>query len=110
MGFVSLLTGDAPMPKLKLDLDVLAVETFDTVAVDAERGTVQAFASVGDSTCRQAICYYETYAPGCTYGDTCAYTCANTCACATINPSCGYTCAYTCDDATCNTCVFPTDP
>lgn len=99
------------MDKLKLDLEHLAVESFHALPeVEAPRGTVQAFASVGDSTCRQAICFYETYAPGCTQGDTCGYTCANTCGCGTYDPSCGYTCAYTCDDATCNTCVPPTDP
>jgi hypothetical protein len=64
------------MHKLRLELEELSVESFQTLPeAEAPRGTVQAFASVGDSTCRWAICYYETYAPGCTYNDTCAYSC-----------------------------------
>jgi hypothetical protein len=95
------------MNKLRLELEELAVESFQTLpAAEAPRGTVQAFASVGDSTCRYAICYYETYAPGCTYGDTCAYS-QN---CPTNYATCGNTCNYTCDDNTCVTCVEPTDP
>jgi hypothetical protein len=95
------------MQKLRLQLEELAVESFQTLPeAEAPRGTVQAFASVGDSTCRYAICYYETYAPGCTYGDTCAYS-QN---CPTNYATCGNTCNYTCDDNTCVTCVEPTDP
>jgi hypothetical protein len=83
------------MSKLKLELDELAVESFDTLpADDARRGTVEAFASVGDSTCRQAICYYDTYAPTCA-GATCA-TCDN---------SCAGTCDYSCNDPSCATCL-----
>ena len=86
------------MHKLKLDLERLTVESFDTIPADAARsGTVQAFASVGDSTCRQEICYFETYAP------TCAATCAS-CAGATCAATCANTCGYTCDDPSCATC------
>ena len=95
------------MQKLRLELESLAVESFETHAGAGPRGTVQAFASVGDSTCRYAICYYETYAPGCTWGDTCAYTCQN---CPTNHATCGNTCNHTCDDHTCVTCYEPTDP
>jgi hypothetical protein len=92
------------MSKLRLELEELAVESFQTLSeAEVPRGTVQAFASVGDSTCRQAICYYDTYAPGCTYGDTCAA------GCQTNYVTCGNTC-YTCDGNTCVTCVEPTDP
>lgn len=96
------------MNKLRLELEELAVESFQTLPeAEAPRGTVQAFASVGDSTCRWAICYYETYAPGCTYNDTCAYSCQN---CPTNYATCGNTCNHTCDDATCVTCLEPTQP
>ena len=96
------------MHKLRLELDHLAVESFPTLPeAEASRGTVQAFASVGDSTCREAICYYETYAPGCTFGDTCGASCLD---CPTNYVTCGNTCDYTCDDATCVTCYQPTDP
>ena len=103
------------MHKLKLELESLVVDSFATVPGDEARGTVQAFASVGDSTCRWAICYYETYAPGCTLGETCAYSCN----CATnggascvytCGYTCGYTCANTCAGNTCENCPAPTDP
>ncbi len=96
------------MHKLRLELEELSVESFHTHPdAEAARGTVQAFASVGDSTCRYAICYYDTYAPGCTYDATCAASCQN---CPTNYATCGNTCYYTCDDNTCITCVDPTQP
>jgi hypothetical protein len=97
------------MNKLRLDLEELTVDSFQTLPeAETPRGTVQAFASVGDSTCFYAICYNETYAPRCTNGDTCAYSCYNSCT--TADATCGNTCDYTCDDATCVTCYQPTDP
>jgi hypothetical protein len=102
------------MHKLRLNLEALAVDSFDTLpGAEDTRGTVQAFASVGDSTCRQAICYYETFAPSC------AASCQT---CYTQQATCDGTCAYTCDDASCATCqtacgptcyatcVWPTEP
>ena len=64
------------MAKMKLELDTLAVDSFDTTAAEKERGTV-----FGE----QCTCYTNCTCPGC-------YTCDNTC------PA---TCAYTCDDNTC---------
>jgi hypothetical protein len=64
------------MKKLKLELDNLAVESFDTTATHKSRGTV-----IGE----QCTCYtYCNTCPGC--------------------PTCDATCAYTCDDATCPQC------
>ena len=85
------------MIKLKLRLDDLAVESFDTTAVRQEKGTV-----FGEQCTCQTVCS----CPGCPSCDpTCAYTCDDaTCpAC----PTCGATCANTCDDPTCyETCGF----
>lgn len=63
------------MNKLKLHLDDLAVESFDTVRMEKAKGTV-----VGE----QCTC------PGV---NTCDFTCDD--------PTCANTCAETCDDNTC---------
>jgi hypothetical protein len=67
------------MSKLRLRLDELAVESFDTSAARAERGTV-----VGQQLC---TCQTACTCPGCP-------TCANY---ATCDP----TCPETCDDYSC---------
>lgn len=67
------------MNKLKLHLDDLAVESFDTVQVEKEKGTVMG---------EQCSCY-GTCPPAATCGTTCPYTCDDA------------TCANTCDDETC---------
>ena len=67
------------MKKLRLDLDELAVESFDTQKDAREKGTV-----VGEQCSCGGTCYPEATCP-----QTCAYTCDDP------------TCAYTCDDATC---------
>jgi hypothetical protein len=73
------------MPKLKLHLEELSVESFDTTATQKAKGTV-----FGE----QCTCYTQCTCPGCpTCDNTCANTCAYTCDDAT--------CAYTCDDASC---------
>jgi hypothetical protein len=64
--------------KLKLQLDDLGVESFDTTCVVQEKGTV-----MGEQVA--CTCYTQCTCPGCP-------TCVNTCAA---------TCAYTCDDYTC---------
>ncbi|HEY0016230.1 MAG TPA: hypothetical protein VGC13_07920 [Longimicrobium sp.] len=65
------------MKKLKLQLDDLGVESFDTTCTVREKGTV-----VGEQgTC---TCNTQCTCPGC--------------------PTCYNTCAYTCDDATCPAC------
>jgi hypothetical protein len=65
------------MNKLKLELDDLAVESFDTTCGNNDRGTV-----VGE----QQLCTCPTACtcPGCptcdaTCPDTCVHTCADTC-------------------------------
>ncbi len=84
------------MHKLKLDLDRLVVESFDTDASDsARRGTVRALSgfTVGPFTCVVETC------------DTCydsCYSCGGSCGGGCTNgPSCGSTCV----DPTCNTCL-----
>jgi hypothetical protein len=64
------------MNKLKLQLDDLAVESFDTACRAKDKGTV-----FGE----QCTCYTVCTCPGC---PTCDATCPNTC-------------YYTCDDNTC---------
>jgi hypothetical protein len=71
--------------KLRLDLDQLTVESFDTIRRQEKRGTV-----FGE----QCTCYTQCTCPGC---PTCDATCPNTCA-YTCDDA---TCAYTCDDASC---------
>ena len=75
--------------KLTLNLDDLAVDSFDTTRNEKAKGTVFGEQCTCWTYCGQNTC------PGC---PTCDNTCngANTCA-----ASCAYPCAYTCDDASC---------
>lgn len=98
------------MRKIKLSLDGLAVESFETVAAgDARRGTVEGFAPTPGPGClipTPATCDYTCdnvvtdvscmYTCDVSCGGSCDYTCAATCA---------GTCAVTCDDATCVSCL-----
>lgn len=73
------------MRKLRLDLDQLAVESFDTAAKEAEKGTVVAE--------QQCTCLTQCTCPGCpSCDDTCPVTCAYTC----DDPSCGESCYGSC--------------
>ena len=91
------------MAKLRLDLDELSVESFDTAARAEEKGTV-----FGE----QCTCYTNCTCPGCPSCDeTCADTCGASCleTCVTCDPtcrdySCWDTCAgqYTCESVTGN--------
>lgn len=85
------------MHKLKLDLDQLAVESFDTVpGGGAQPGTVEGL-QISVNRC------IESYdAPTCP--DTCADTCGFSCT-RTQDYTCPGTCWNTCDDASCNTCL-----
>jgi hypothetical protein len=79
------------MNKLKLRLDDLSVESFDTVRAERSKGTVmgQELCSCGGTCAGQATCDYTCDDP------TCPYTCDdNTCAatCDTCSPSCWDTC------------------
>lgn len=72
--------------KLSLNLDQLAVESFDTSTVAKPRGTVRAF-DITASTCYDNDC-------GCLSDATCNTACG------------GYTCEGTCGEYTCgNSCV-----
>ena len=73
--------------KLKLDLDQLAVDTFDTSASEKPRGTV-----FGE----QCTCYTQCTCPGC---PTCDASCNGTC-----GHTCQASCYGTCEN-TCNTCA-----
>jgi hypothetical protein len=90
--------------KLKLHLEELSVESFDTTSTETEKGTV-----FGE----QCTCPTQCTCPGCPTCDaTCPATCAYTCDDATCAGTCANTCncatyAYTCDgctqyDATCH--------
>jgi hypothetical protein len=61
--------------KLRLNLEDLTVDSFDTTRTEKPKGTV-----FGE----QCTCYTNCTCPGC--------------------PTCDHTCAYTCDDATCPQC------
>ena len=74
--------------KLKLDLDDLTVDSFDTMRSAPKAGTV-----FGE----QCTCYTNCTCPGC---PTCYASCNGSCA-----ATCENTCINTCDDATCaNSC------
>ena len=82
------------MNKLKLSLESLAVESFDTTNTDKAKGTVFGEQCTCWTQCGQNTC------PGCP-------TCANYNTC---DATCPNTCYNTCDDAscleTCVTCAF----
>ena len=75
------------MAKLKLQLDDLLVDSFQTTEPQKPKGTV-----FGE----QCTCYTNCTCPGC---PTCDASCNGTC-----DATCAGTCAYTCDDATCVGC------
>ena len=85
------------MAKLRLNLDQLTVDSFDTAAAAREKGTV-----FGEQQC---TCPTACSCPGC---PTCDYTCDDLTCPATCFNSCNGSCYYTeCggntrDDHTCN--------
>lgn len=88
------------MKKLALDLDGLAVESFDTAPAAGRGGTVHA---------RSGTTYADESCNG-----TCDFSCAHSCVscawtCDAACPSWGGTCAGSCAGATCgSTCDYPT--
>jgi hypothetical protein len=97
------------MHKLKLDLDQLTVESFDTIVPDGtQRGTVQGFGPTRFVSCvpGAATCGISCE-PGCdnSVGGTCDPSCGGTCdaTCNCTGNSCYGTCAATCN-VTCATC------
>jgi hypothetical protein len=87
------------MNKLKLRLDDLRVDTFQTTPVQKEKGTV-----FGE----QCTCYTNCTCPGCptcyaSCNGTCDASCNGTCG-VSCDASCGGTCDYSCgcSDYSCN--------
>jgi hypothetical protein len=91
--------------KLKLNLDELTIDSFDTTAGEKGRGTV-----MGEEQCTCWTQCGQNTCPGC---PTCDASCNGTCGAATCGASCygtcnEATCGYSCDgwctqyDATCN--------
>ena len=102
------------MPKLKLDLDALTVDTFDTTPAAHAGGNVVANQQATMATC-PGICGTQTNQPSCltcivqTCGIfscqhlTCHATCPPTCQ-ATCQQSCQGTCQMTCPNTCQQTC------
>ena len=87
------------MNKLKLQLDDLTVESFDTTAARDEKGTVFGEQCTCDTACT---------CPGC---PTCDITCPNTCYETCDDASCyGATCEGTCRIDTCGFSQYDTCP
>lgn len=78
---------------LKLSLDQLAVDSFDTSTAEMPRGTVHG---------EQCTCPTACTCPGC---PTCDGTCPNTC----DDYSCAASCNGTCGAATCGNSCYRTD-
>jgi hypothetical protein len=90
------------MKKLSLDLDQLAVESFDTSGPERSRGTVRGF-DITASTCYEENC-------GCiTDGGTCNTDCGqNTCDNTCNQASCaGDSCVNLCPTGGAHTCIQP---
>jgi hypothetical protein len=96
--------------KLKLNLDQLSVDSFDTTKPAAKAGTV-----FGE----QCTCYTNCTCPGCytcdascngtcdascngTCDASCNGTCYETCACGTRYDTCRFNCGYTALQTNCN--------
>lgn len=100
------------MHKLKLDLDQLTVESFDTNPPEgARRGTVQGLARTIYNTCVPSgayTCGNLSCEPGCdnSNGGTCDASCNGTCdaTCNCTGNSCYGSCINTCN-VTCDTCM-----
>ncbi|HYW11390.1 MAG TPA: hypothetical protein VE871_05515 [Longimicrobium sp.] len=93
--------------KLKLDLEDLTVDSFDTMRPAPKAGTV-----FGE----QCTCYTNCTCPGCptcyascngTCGGTCEASCNGTCAGGTCDASCNGTCGGSCYQTDCG--CYPTD-
>lgn len=107
------------MRKLRLDMDELRVESFDTTAAGgARRGTVRGNAD-GVASAEPDTC--QSQDAQCSDDSNCAQSCPWTCAgdpvscggscegsCHTCPDTCGRTCGETCDYVSCDTCLFYT--
>jgi hypothetical protein len=88
------------MNKLKLRLDDLRVDTFQTTSVQKEKGTV-----FGE----QCTCYTNCTCPGCptcvaSCNGTCDASCNGSCGGATCDASCYGSCDWSCDYSCGGTC------
>jgi hypothetical protein len=90
------------MRKIRLELDALQVETFDTGAGTLNRGTIHGRNHTFEIDCGDPppedsvyVCPVPTAAATCNQL-TCAYTCGNTCSCGCTRTYGGWTC--TCPD------------
>jgi hypothetical protein len=89
------------MSKLRLQLEDLMIDSFDTTPVQKGKGTV-----FGE----QCTCYTQCTCPGCPTCDascngTCAASCYGSCAAtcdASCEDTCNYSCAGTCGEYTCD--------
>ncbi len=99
------------MKKMKLSLDDLKVESFETTpeSKDDSQGTVFAYFTPGLGNTCDPGCTNATCGPTCatcdstcvnTCGNTCGSTCEGTCA----SNTCGNTCLATCPNTCANTC------
>ncbi len=99
------------MRKLRLVLDNLLVESFDTTGTGAPRGTVVGEqcscggTCVGQATCGHT-CAYTCDDPTCPACPTCAASCNGTCDACGSYDSCGDTCFATCGDTCFATCGY----
>jgi hypothetical protein len=92
-----IIAGDT-MRKLKLDLDQLTVDSFDTnPSDDTQRGTVQGFSHF----CHTLLDTCDTCDPSCASCVSCYGTCYNTC-----GPSCYGTCATCQTNCEQESCVY----
>lgn len=109
------------MHKLKLELEALRVESFETTRDEGGRGTVQIHLRLSDyGTCppvepQPYVTENPADCPATAYDYTCAASCNGTCnscygTCVSCNGTCYGSCQYTCYNS-CNVCEpVPYDP
>ncbi len=101
------------MKKLKLSLDDLEVESFETTPeITDTKGTVMGYGVNGfEDTCPTECTCDTCVCPG-TGGNSCGGTCVSTCVstCGTCGGTCGNTCGNTCDGTCLATCFCPPGP
>lgn len=96
------------MKKLRLEIDELAVESFEVAKAPGEKGTVRGEQQT--FTCQPETCIdYTCVGNGCpTFDPTCDQyvSCMNTCqTCNAVVNTCQFTCRYTfCEETACVSC------
>lgn len=97
------------MKKLRLELENLAVESFDTSAGDRPRGTVvgEQCTCPGAQTCA-ATCYLTCDDASCPGGQSCGgQSCLDTCGHVTCDYTCRNSCGGTCRLTQCQNTIHP---